>query len=546
MLNMRQTIFKRFKQNYIFITALFLFIVSMHDSEVNYLDLDMNNFGSISNVNNLYWLSLMIPIIIIFISGDNYKTLFISLLMLILIMYGGMSYLKPLGTLHDSLFNLLRAYDYLEIGHVNIHEGPLQGFPGAEFIWGFLRVITNINFNYMLKYHSLYTAIYYSISLFLLSFYFYRGDLIKSYYVVTFALIFGVRFNMRLNASPQTVGIIMSIFILSYILKSSDNVIISLISCIALTITHPLTCYYTILIIISLFFANMLNKKLYDHKLISGFIRSGNIFNNLLNFSFILFIWFIYNGIIPFRIGVYALYDILFNIIMGLGFEYEGVSQLYYLSDPPLKMYLSNRVGWILLIYLFICFFIGGYKMTKRRDGKLSYIIFWSGVISVNFIFFSIIKSIYFDSIMDRAFSFMLIPFSLMLSYLITDLKKDLLTKSIFIKKILSFMFVIMAISNIYVGYYTDNYDMITPTEVSGYYYGVNYGSNIPFYKNYVQNIDETVYVSTQSINYRTYRESTLNNTLQLLMNKVNDSSDHNNVYCNGNIFYYDYKESLT
>lgn len=546
MLNMLQNILKRYKHNYIYVIALVLFIVSIHDSKITYLDLNMNKFGPLSNVNNFYWVSLMIPIIYIFISSDNYKTLFISTLVLILIMYGGMSYLKPLGTLHDSLFNLLRAYDYLEMGRVNMHEGPLQGFPGAEFIWGFLSAITNINFNYLLKYHSLYAAIYYSISLFLLSFYFFRGNLIKSYYVVIFALIFGARFNIRLNISHQTVGIIMSIFIISYIFKSNNNVIISLISWISLTVTHPLTSYYTILIIISLFFANIINKELYHHKLIDKFNISNNIFNIILNYCFITFMWFIYNGIIPFRIGVYALYDILFNIIMGLGFEYENVSQLYYLSDPPLKMYLSNRVGWILLIYLFICFFIGVYKMTKRRDGKLSYIVFWSGVITINFILFSIIKSIYFDSIIDRAFSFMLIPFSLMISYFITNLKKDLLVKSSIIKKILSIMFVIMAISNIYVGYYTDNYDMITPTEISGYDYGVNYGSNIPFYKNYEQNINETVYVSTQSINYRTYRESKLDNTLQILVYKINNSSDHNNVYCNGNVFYYDYKERLT
>lgn len=515
----------------------------------SYQQMKMDSFGLFEYVSIWFWISFLICILThIFYNNLNKITVLIFSFMLGLITIGSLAIILPLGTHNDSFFNLASAFTYFEQGKISVGNNPRTSYPTAYILWGMLQNITSISFNGLLKYHSLILIPFYILSSYLITSYFFDNKNSKTWiYFVFFILVFGSRFGIRLNIAPQTIAFVASIFFLAFYFKKELKFrVLQLILLAFIVLTHAVTSHYLISVLVGLFGAEQILKKV-SVKFNSTRLTnntSQNTLNALLTFIAMHMAWFIYNGGYYFRNFVFILNDYIDIVFIEGSFTSSILPKLYGLSNPPLEMLIANRIGWILLIFIGTTVVIAILMMIKSGCVKKgTYLIMWIAAISVNFLFFSYYTRV--GLILDRWFTFMLIPFGLAFAYALNEVM-DKFTTTKKNMRMISIVFlvllIILSFASIYTSRYTDNFNSLTQTEINAYQFNQfidDYSNKMAFYIGCEQNLNNSVLISNQIINTRTYVESNYNNTLVQLEKKVILSPMHSLVYNNGNVKFY-------
>jgi hypothetical protein len=468
--------------------------------------------------------------------------------MLGLLTFGTLSLIQQLGTYHDSIPNLLAASGYIETGHIIVVNDPRFSYPLTYILWGTLMEICNLSVESLLKYHALILMILYAWSGLLLGKYFFKGREYFIYFIV-FMFIFGSRFVIRLNPAPQTLGIIASIFFLALTFKSGMKFrIIQIMLFLYICLSHAISSYYTIFLLVAILISHLiLYIKMKNESLKQKIYADINI----IIFTFILFIsWFFYVAVFTMSAAVNIVEQMSNIILRDSGImQYSGssvstITDLYRSGNLSTEYFISNRFGWIVLFFIvIICMIAIALSILKKEYEIGILIVSMVGIVLMQFYLSSYMTQ--YGSVIDRAFLFMMIPAGLAFAYFCDNIKCHIKSRTDRFRGIsisILIIIVLFGIFNIYLSHYTDNYNALTPTELKVIDYNNNFNMkqrDFSLYMEGEQEFKNSVVVSRQIGNIRSYREGTINNTLNVLEEKVKNTPDHAFIYTNGNIKYY-------
>jgi hypothetical protein len=537
------------------ITLLFCYIVwlfSVNGLLMTYDLLRMDTFGTFDHFSFLFWIALLLCIIISLFYTRNNTTQFLAILILALFTIGTLTVIQQFGTLHDSFYNLISSFDFMDKGSIILSNGPRENYPTGYFFWGFLHEISGLSFEYILKFNALLMVFFYILAFYLLSTSFFKNKEFFLYNII-FILLFGSRFDLRFNISPQTIAFIISIFLFALCFKDDIRYsILQFILVLFIITSHALTGFYISLVIFSFISSNIfyIFYLKYYKKTNEQNIKPFNLVITLIFCVILLFGWFAYAGGYYFYSAVTVGRDFVDALVFQNTQLNSSLQRLYELNNPTIQMVISNYMGWLLLLVVFSIIVLAFYVMYKNNQIKwLSYLAIWLGIILVNTIIFSF--STRFGLIIDRWFNFMIIPISLAVSYFLHILINK--PKQVFqIPKLLSLsilcLLIILGLGTILTSHYPDNFSIITQTEISAQQFNQlqprmeNYwflyvdNKYFPTFIERKQTIDDKIIlISSQIMNFRIYAEADKDNSVKKLEQEIQSDQIHNLLYNNGN-----------
>lgn len=519
-------------------------ILTSWPQTLSYNHLQMDSYGTFQYVYPLFWGILLLCTIFLLFSNAhlNIKTLYC--IMLGLLTFGTLSLIQQLGTHHDSVSNLMTAIDYINSGFIVVGTDPRNSYPLTYILWGTLMMVCNISLESLLKYHAILITILYAVSGLLLGKYFFQNKHMDDYYIyfIFFIFVFGTRFAIRLNPAPQTFGIITSLFFVALLFKHGIKFrYLQIILFMYICLSHAISGYYLICLLFAILLSYLI-LYLYtkNEKILNNFFVCLNIFT----YALIIFIsWFLYVAVFTSGAAINIAKQLINIPIQNSGESVSTLSNLYHNGDLPIEYFITNRFGWIILLLFIIIGILTISQTVLKREYEIGFpIISMGSIMSIQFFLSSYMTK--YGSLLDRAFLFMIFPAGLTFAYFCGYVKN----RSEFRRNHLRYFFIafllmiaIFGIFNVFLSHYTDNFDVITPTEkMPELNRNINTISlNNPIYIESKQDLNKNVIVSRQMKNIRTYNEGNLNNTLVELEKSVKNSPGHTFIYNNGNINYY-------
>lgn len=515
-----------------------LWIVTTWPQTLTYHRLCMDSYGALQYVYPLFWVILAFCIIFLLFSNAHPSIKLSYCVMLGLMTFGTLALILQLGTHHDSVPNLNAAIGYIENAFIDVGSDPRNSFPLVYILWGILIEFCDISLESLLKYHAILITVLYIASGLLLSKWFFPKQRASEYstYFLIFIFTFGSRFTIRLNPAPQTLGIILTIFILALIFKPGVKYrVMQILLFTSLCLSHAISSYYLICLLLAILITQLIIYLKTKNRI---FIQHLHYKIKTLALMIVIFLsWFLYVSVFTSNAALSIarqISEILFQNSSDT--VVSALPNLYQSGNLPMEYFITNRFGWFVLVFITI---LGTFTIAltiKKREYTIGLTI--SSMVSTILILFylSSIRTNY-GLLLDRAFLFMVIPAGLAFVYLCGELKSRIRSEKKVIRNICVVIFLIigvMALFTVSLSHYTDNFNSITHTEVKAQEF-----QGVPLYIEGQQDFNSSVVISQQIVNVRSYLECELNNTVVKLQNAVIVLPKHEFVYNNGNIKYY-------
>ncbi len=527
-----------------------LWIVTTWPQTLCYDRLCMDSYGTFQYVHPFFWVILVICTVFLLFSNTHPNIKLLYCIMLGLMTFGTLSLVQQLGTYHDSVPNLTAAIEYFNDGFITVGSDPRNSYPLTYILWGTLTTVCNISFECLLKYHTILITVLYVASGALLGKYFFKRQQMDKYFIyfVTFVLIFGSRFAIRLNPAPQTLGIITSIFFLALAFRSGIKFkIVQMVIFLYICLSHAISTYYVICLLFAVLISQYLlslNAKRENTVNIINTVNFKSCMIAVISTTVLFLSWFFYVAFFTSSAALNIAKQFANIIFQDSNESISVLPYLYQSGELPIEYFVSNRFGWFILLFLII---IGAATIALtvlRKEYEIGLpIISMVGIVTVQFYLSSYLTN--YGSLLDRSFLFMVIPMGLAFAYFCGVVKyhtKSQINRLRYVSTVILLVIVIFGIFNIYSSHYTDNFNAITPTEIKAHEFSqfLSTGSQaIPIYVEGEQNYNNSIIVSRQIQNVRAYLEGSLNTTLTRLENTVVNTPTHAFIYTNGNTKYY-------
>lgn len=538
--------FKRRKLQIIALLCVYtLWILTTWPHTLFYEQLSMDSYGTFQYVHPFFWIVFAFCIFFFLFSNTHIYVKMLYCTLIGLMTFGTLSLIQQLGTHHDSLYNLTAAFEYFIDGFITVGSNSRNVYPLTYILWGTLTTVCNISLECFLKYHAMLIMMLYVVSGALLGKFFFKKRQMSEYfiYLIFFLLLFGSRFAIRLNPAPQTLGIIASIFFLALTFRSGIKFrIIQLVIFIYICLSHAISTY----IVICLLFGILLSQYLMEFSIKREKIVEFKSCLATLVITTTLFItWFLYVAVFISNAGFRVLKQII-NHFFEISSAFDDTSALPYLYQTgvlPIEYFISNRFGWFILLF-FITIGIATIALTtQRKEYEIGIpIICMVGIMILIFSLF--LNKTTYGLLLDRSFLFMIIPMGLAFAYFFGAIKDYTNSKIKRLRRLATVIILIIGIIgifNIYLSHYTNNFNVITPTEIKADEFGRFHptGDYRLYYIEGRQSITNPIITSRQIHNIRAYLECNIDSSLNRLENRVLNSPTHAFIYNNGNSKYY-------